>query len=276
MRDADEGLSVSGMIVTGARRDRVPAAFEPVVEAARDRLRSRGRGSLYVYGSVATGAAQRGFSDVDLMTVGVPSSEADAIGHELSEAFIGTCRAVEVAAAEPQDFVGDSDEAYGNRVFLRHYCVHLAGPDGRASLPDFPGDVRAARGFNGDLARHAQRWREALERGGDPAILGRRIARKTLLAVAGLVSVHDNCWTTDRATAARRWPQIEPSTAEALAILLRWADNDEAAAAAAIRDAARRNRRGGNGSIRDLRGTVDLAAQLAVGFGSLVRWRTSR
>lgn len=237
MRDAAEGLSLSGMIVTGVRRDRVPAAFEPVVEAAIDRVRNRGSSSLYVYGSVATGAAQQGFSDVDLLTVGVPSGEADVIGHELSEAFTRTCRAVEVAAAEPQDYVGDGDEAYGNRVFLRHYCVHLAGSDGRASLPDFPGDERAARGFNGDIARHAQRWRAALDRGDPRAALRRRIARKTLLAVAGLVSVHDNCWTTDRTTAAQRWSHIEPSTAGEMAMLLRWADNDEVPTAAAIRNA---------------------------------------
>ena len=77
------------MIVTGVRRERMPAAFEPVVEAARSRLRKRGVCSLYLYGSVATGAAQPPTSDVDLLTVGVPRGEADAIGRELSEVFAG-------------------------------------------------------------------------------------------------------------------------------------------------------------------------------------------
>ena len=237
MRDVAEGLSASGMIVTGVRRERMPAAFEPVVEAACSRVRKRGAGSLYLYGSVATGAAQPPTSDVDLLTVGVPRSEADAIGRELSEVFAGACRAVEIGTAELDDYLGDDDEAYGNRVFLRHYCLHLEGPDGRAALPDFPGDARAARGFNGDIARHAQRWAEALERGDDAGVLGRRIARKTLLAVAGLVSIHDNWWTTDRATAARRWPQIEHSSVDDLATLLRWADGEVVSAAAAVRDA---------------------------------------
>jgi uncharacterized protein len=233
MRDPDERLSVSGIILTGARRTRVPGPFEPILQAARHRVRGGSR-SLYVYGSVATGAAEAGSSDVDLLTVGVPTSEAAAIGRELSEEFVDVCRAVEVAIADPSDYVGDSDEAYGNRVFLRHYCVHLTGPDGRASLPDFPGDARAARGFNGDLARHAQRWRLALDRGDDPAVLGRRIARKTLLALAGLVSIHDSCWTTDRATAAQRWPQIEPSTAGDVVVLLQWAEAEVVPTATAI------------------------------------------
>ncbi|MCM0638919.1 hypothetical protein [Cellulomonas wangsupingiae] len=38
-----------------------------------------------------------------------------------------------------------------------------------------------------------------------------RVARKTLLAVAGLVSVHDHTWTTDRSRAVRRWCEIEPA-----------------------------------------------------------------
>ncbi len=150
------------MIVTGARRERVPAQLEPVVE---------------------------------------------------------------VATAEPEDYLGDLDEGYGNRVFLRHYCVLVHGPNGRASLPDFPGDVRAARGFNGDIDRHVRRRAEALDLGDDAAVLGRRIARKTLLAVAGLISLHDHCWTTDRATAAQRWQQIDHSSADDLAMLLQWADD---------------------------------------------------
>ena len=36
MRDPLEGVSPSGAIVTGARRDRVPSQFEPVLAAARD------------------------------------------------------------------------------------------------------------------------------------------------------------------------------------------------------------------------------------------------
>ncbi len=227
MRDPDEGLSTSGMIVTGARRERVPAPFEPIVEAAADRVRRHGHGSLYLYGSVATGVARPGSSDVDLLAIGLTPREADAIGQELSKTFRDTCRAVEVGAADPHDYDGEGDEAYGNRVFLRHYCVHLAGPDGRVSLPDFPGDARAARGFNGDLAQHADRWRHDLAHGADPHGLGRRVARKTLLAVAGLVSVRDAWWTTDRATAARRWAQVDPSRAQAVMTLLRWADGQQ-------------------------------------------------
>ena len=223
MHDPYEGVSSNGTIQTGASRDRVTEVFEPVLEAAilascigdRD-------SSLYLYGSVATGMAQPGLSDVDLLTVGLPSAEAAKVERALSIRFSDLCRAVEVAAAQESDFRGGSDEAYGGRVFLRYYCVHLVGPDLHSALPDFSADDRAARGFNGDIAQHAQRWRMDLDGGVDVAPLSRRLARKSLLAVAGLVSVHDDTWTTDRATAAARWAEVEPALADDLYMLLRW------------------------------------------------------
>lgn len=43
--------------------------------------------------------------------------------------------------------------------------------------------------------------------------LGVRIARKTLLAVAGLVSIHDRTWTTGRSRAVQRWSELKPDLA---------------------------------------------------------------
>lgn len=55
------------------------------------------------------------------------------------------------------------------------------------------------------------------------------MARKTLLAVAGLVSVHDGSWTTDRYLAARRWAEIRPPQAAALERLAAWSEATRAA-----------------------------------------------
>lgn len=223
MHDPFEGVSSAGTIRTGASRDRVSALFEPVLETAVDVVGAADSAvSLYVYGSVATGMARPGGSDVDLLTVGLSPGDATDIGVALSRQFSHLCRAVEVAAAQPIDFSGVTDEAYGGRVFLRHYCVHLAGLDLHSTLPDFAADVRAARGFNGDIAESAQRWKKELDAGRDPAELGRRLARKSLLAVAGLVSVHDETWTTDRAAATVRWAELEPALAVGLNTLLAW------------------------------------------------------
>jgi hypothetical protein len=214
-------VAADGTIRTGAGRDRVPAAFEPALADAAAWAAVSGA-SLYVYGSVANGTARPRFSDVDLLAVGMP--DAAAAAQRLSARYAALCRGVEIAATAPRDLDGDDDEAYGNRVFLRHYCVHLAGPDLSAGLPAYPAGTRAARGFNGDIARCRRRWQQALDSGAVPGgQLGTQAARKTLLAVAGLVSVHDRTWTTDRARAARRWGELEPGLAAPLALLASWA-----------------------------------------------------
>lgn len=225
MADPDEGLAPDGTIRTGARRDRVPALFEPVLTDATALVSNAGA-SLYVYGSVANGTARAGSSDVDLLSIDLP--DAALLGKRLSARYADRCRGVEFDAATTADFADDTDAAYGYRVFLRHYCVHLVGPDPAAALQAFPADTRAARGFNGDIGEHLRRWRNELQSGTVAAdLLGVRAARKTILAVAGLVSVHDRTWTTSRSRAVRRWSELQPGLATQLSRLNSWADRDD-------------------------------------------------
>jgi predicted nucleotidyltransferase len=223
--DPGEGVAADGTITTGADRTLIPERFWPALSAAVAATAAAcDDASVYVYGSVATGQARPAQSDVDLLTVGLPPQRAAELSRELSRRFSGLSRGIEIAAMMPGDLAGESDEAYGNRVFLRHYCVHLSGPDRAHGLPRFTADARAARGFNGDIALHAARWRDALAAGDEARQLGRRLARKSLLAVAGLVSVHDATWTTDRALAAGRWAVIDPEFRPALPELLAWSN----------------------------------------------------
>lgn len=239
VHDPREGVTAHGMIVTGVGRHRVPSAFEAVLTAAVRAVQEHdGQASLYVYGSVATGEARVPTSDVDLLSIGLDRDVAGTVSRQLSATYASICRAVEIGPAERGDFVGDGDEAYGNLVFVRHYGVPLIG-QGSTALDDvlddaYRADVRAARGFNGDIAQHAERWREALMTVRDRPALGRVIARKTLLAVAGLVSVHDSTWTTDRARAALRWAVIQPALREELELLCRWSENLETPTASEI------------------------------------------
>lgn len=224
MFDPLEGVTVDGLIRTGASLDRVPDGFVPVLDSARDLIAEGGSGaSLYVYGSVATGRARSPDSDVDLLTIGLASDEAAALSAHLSNRFASLCRGVELAVGTPEDFVGDHDEAYGGRVFLHHYCVHLTGVGHDDADGGFPADARAARGFNGDIAQRLRHWQGDLD-DQHPAVLGRAIARKTLFAVAGLVSVHDRTWTTDRERAAARWSEIDPGRGPGLRQLVAWSD----------------------------------------------------
>jgi hypothetical protein len=214
---------MEGMITTGARRDKISVEFSPVLERAIAHLKAlEGTHSLYVYGSVATGSARTGSSDVDLVTIGLDAATSRGVGEMLTAEFSSLCRGVEIGPAQLSDYEGFDDQAYGNRVFLRHYCVHLSGPDVGQGLSDFPADEAAARGFNGDIGLRANQWRTEVLCTTDLALLGRRIARKTLFAVAGLVSIHDSTWTTDRVAAAQRWGLIRPRLAASLEKLIDW------------------------------------------------------
>jgi hypothetical protein len=228
VRDPREGVGADGTIVTGVDRQAVPAAFEPVLHALAEELAAWPGVTSYVYGSVATGQAQIGRSDVDLLTIGLPAERAVQLGGALSDQFAGLCREVAIGPAQADDLIGDDDAAYGMRVFLRHYCAPLQTPAGREPGPAFPADARAARGFNGDIDRHLARWREAAT-DADPAALGRGVARKTLLATAGLVSVLDGTWTTDRALGADRFAVHRPELADGVRRLLAWATDEVAA-----------------------------------------------
>lgn len=224
MADPEEGLAADGTIRTGAHRGRVPALFDPVLADAIAFL-GESRASLYVYGSVANGTARPGTSDVDLLSIDL--QDAAILGERLSSRYADMCRGVEVVAATTADFAGESDAAYGFRVFLRHYCVHLAGPDPSASLPAFPADARAARGFNGDLGQLLCHWRDELESGAVAAsLLGIRAARRALLGLAGLVSIRDCTWTTSRDYAVRRWSELEPDLGAELNRLHSWASRE--------------------------------------------------
>lgn len=158
--DPVEGVTADGMIVTAACRRRIAPEFQAVISRAVEHVSAIGQcHSLYVYGSVATGTARVGSSDVDFVTVGLSPATAARIGKDLSAEYASLCRGVDIGAAQLSDYDGPGDEAYGNRVFLRHYCVHLAGPDVGHDLCDFAADKAAARGFNGDIELCADRWR---------------------------------------------------------------------------------------------------------------------
>lgn len=220
MRDPAEGVTAQGTIATGAAREAIDRAWLPVLNRARREMPEAA--SLYAYGSVATGTAVSPGSDVDLLTLDLPAREAERISAELSARYGRQCRAVVIAPASSEALLAEDDESYGLRVFLRHYCVHLAGDDPSADLPDYAADRRAARGFNGDIAQHRAAWLDDLRRSADPGRLGTRIARKTLLAVAGIVSIRQGTWTTDRRGAAASWQALEPD--HSVVFLREWLD----------------------------------------------------
>lgn len=236
MRDPREGLNFDGTIRTGVSLARVPGSFEPIISAAVDEFEKIAEESstMLLYGSVATGVARPGQSDLDLVAFGAPREWCLETSMKLSSDFSHLCRGVEISPTSRSDFSGKTDECFGNRVFLKHYCVTLTGINLAEEWSPFQGDRRAARGFNGDIGACVTRWRQNPPR-------ARSIARKTLFAASGVLSVLSNTWTTDREEAARRWSQIESKFSAEATMLLKWCDSDSSVSDEDIRRALSTN-----------------------------------
>jgi hypothetical protein len=227
MRDPGEGVTPDGHITTGVGRERITASFLPIVNVAVALFEAHAAdpdAELLLYGSVATGQAVPGASDVDLIAAGVDREIAARLSRDLSKRFEGACRSVELACMTLRSHLGKGDEAYGNRVFLRHYCLPLAGPDRLRGTAAFRADARAARGFNGDIATAPNGWRAAPQ----TAALGPRVARKSLVAAAGLHSVLTATWTTDREQGAAAWRDRRPDLSDEVQVLQQWANGRQA------------------------------------------------
>ena len=123
--------------------------------------------SLYLYGSVATGIAKTPTSDVDLLTFGMDTElSRDPIGQHLPQSLLIAAGSVDIAVAQPPDLVGKRRcgvRQPGVPTPLLRSSVRLSASP-RACL-NFPADQHAAKGLNGDIDIHAERWRSDLQAG---------------------------------------------------------------------------------------------------------------
>ncbi|MFA9444955.1 nucleotidyltransferase domain-containing protein [Egicoccus sp. AB-alg6-2] len=233
VRDPREGVTEDGTITTGADARRIPAAYRETIADAvstlRDTLGELAH-SVYVYGSVATGQARPPRSDLDLIVV-VETSAPEAVraaatglSHRhrdlVREVAIGS---VDLETLRRQDRVGRAE-----RCFLKHYAVHLAGPDLRADHPTCRATEDLACGFNRDLRRVLDQVRPPLlgaDDGDQRAAAAARACRKILMAAATLLSVREGGWSTDRRTAVELVGRHAPELYELAADALRYGED---------------------------------------------------
>lgn len=234
-RDPGEGIDRDGYVRTGAARDRVPAAYEPLIAEATGRLTAAygdALHGLYVYGSVATGQARPPASDLDLLAVwrGEVPDDAATLAAQLSLEHRHLVREVGLASMALAELDAPGDVGVGTRAFLRHYCVPLHGADLRGELAPCRVDDALVRGFNGDLSAPFDRWTARLDAAtstAEVAEVARLAARRLLLAAATTLSVRHGGWSTDRGTAVELIRAHEPRWAHAAGTALRWCTGTE-------------------------------------------------
>lgn len=203
MRDPDEGVDADGLVVTGVSAGRIPKVFRPLVQecAARlvdalgDRLHA-----VHLYGSVATGQAVAGRSDLDLALVmaGQPTTDpAQVLGPLADPALV---RGIGTGTVSLTTLTAGDRAAWVERAFMDTSTVRIVGHP----LPGLPvrprADLALARGFAGGLLERLPAI--AAGRVGEPTTTGRRL----LMTAAMLAAVEQRTWSTDRAFGAAALP----------------------------------------------------------------------
>ena len=221
---APNGLDEDGFIAREGDLARVPAAFAPVVAAARaeiaaafdpDRLHS-----AYLYGSIPRGTAVPGVSDLDVLLAlrDEPAEPDHATARRLEDALDARFPQLNGAAIllfSTATLLSDI-ERHDLGWFVACLCTPLAGPDLAARLPRYRPTSLLARETNGDLGDELPRWRARLHAERTDAglrKLGRSAGRRIVRTGFTLVMPRWGGWTSDLGESAAVFGRYYPSRA---------------------------------------------------------------
>lgn len=222
------GLNEDGTIAREGALDRVPAAFAPVINAARVRVPGTFGArmhSAYLYGSIPRGTAIPGVSDLDLLIV---------LHDDPADADRAAARALEAAldAEFPQiNGVGivlgsthatlSELERHDGGFFVACLCTPLLGEDLAAQLPRYRPTGLLARETNGDLALVLERWRTRAAEAvtdADRRTLSRYVGRRLTRTGFTLIMPRWGGWTSDLNLSAELFGRYYPERAAQMKI----------------------------------------------------------
>ncbi|MER7666397.1 nucleotidyltransferase domain-containing protein [Streptomyces sp. NPDC096193] len=223
----EPGLARDGTIAREGALARVPAAFTPVVKAARTQIAetfdSTRLHSAYLYGSIPRGTATPGVSDLDLQLalhqepMVVDRADATAIEIALDNTF-SQVDGVGILLTSTRTLLSDL-ERHDAGFFIACLCTPLLGPDLAEQLPRYRPTALLARETNGDLALALQRWRTRAadaatdaERRALSRVVARRIVR------TGFTLIMPGGWTSDLIESAALFGRYYPERAEQMRV----------------------------------------------------------
>lgn len=216
-----KGLDQHGLFVREGALSKVPAAFAPVVAAAREGITAAFGPELldsaYLYGSIPRGTAVPGQSDLDLLlALRRPPTAADRSAADTLQAGLDA-RFEQINGAGILLFGAETLlselERHDLGWFVACLCTPLLGPDLAERLPRYRADSLLARETNGDLGRLLPRWQARATAAGTEAerrTLSRGAARTIVRAGFTLVMPRWQGWTSDLAESAEVFARYYP------------------------------------------------------------------
>jgi hypothetical protein len=219
-----KGLDEDGFIAREGDLARVPAAFAPVVTAARAGIAAAfgpaRLHSAYLYGSIPRGTAVPGVSDLDVLLAlrAEPAGADRAAARRLESALDARFPQVNGAGillASTATLLSDI-ERHDLGWFVACLCTPLAGQDLAARLPRYRPSSLLARETNGDLAESLPCWRDMLrEERTDAGLraLSRHAGRRVVRTGFTLVMPRWGGWTSDLGESAAVFCRYYPDRA---------------------------------------------------------------
>jgi uncharacterized protein len=219
----EKGLNDDGTIAREGALDQVPAAFAPVVDAARAGLTETFGArmhSAYLYGSIPRGTAIPGVSDLDLLVVlhagpaDADRAAARALEARLDRAF-PQISGVGIVMSSTRATLSELERHDGG-FFVACLCTPLLGEDLAAHLPRYRPTGLLARETNGDLALVLPRWRTraaAAATDADRRTLSRGVGRRLTRTGFTLVMPWWGGWTSDLDRSAELFGRYYPERA---------------------------------------------------------------
>lgn len=227
------GVDKNGFIITKVSVKNISPIYKPVIAYVLDTIVSKYAKdikSIYLYGSVATGKAIKGKSDLDILLVFKenpnlkPTKNMKTLEKKLSKKYIVILRSIGLAITSIQE-VKSAKEKYGLLCYIKHLCVCIYGNDITRDISKFKPTKAVAKGFNGDIAEKLELNRRKFLKQLTPSEikkLSQETSKRIIRTGFSLVMPRAKSWTTDLQKSVDTFIYYYPEKRTEISMALKW------------------------------------------------------
>ncbi|MCG1021483.1 nucleotidyltransferase domain-containing protein [Sutcliffiella horikoshii] len=228
------GLDEKGFIVRDVGVEKIALVYQKCVQETIETLHLQLPNllhSVYVYGSVARGDAEKGKSDLDILAIfkrdlhNNENQRVKKLGESLSRKYHSLVREVGIAKTT-LDYCMDPNNYY-EQAFLRELCVCVDGEDLRERFGPYKLTEDIAISFNGDIAEVSERYLKKLNGASDDEFNAttQGFARKLIRTFYSMVLARSQIWSTKLGEQAEIFLQYFPEKKDVVQTLQEWTNN---------------------------------------------------
>lgn len=231
------GLDENGFIVRDVELEKITPVYQKCVKDTVESLHTTLSDlihSVYVYGSVARGDAEKGNSDLDILAIlkrdlhNNEHQRLKRLGECLSQKYYSLVRDVGIAKTTLEYCLNPKN--YYEQAFLRELCVCVDGEDLRGRFGPYKLTPDIAISFNGDIADVSERYLKKLQSASGEEFHTnlQSLSRKLIRAHYSMVMARSQIWSTKLGEQAAIFLQHFPEKKEVVTTLQEWLEKTPA------------------------------------------------